>query len=236
MLENLGEGWVAEIAECRSLHDLKKAADRIGGRVGLTGTTYTIWLNNEQCPAYFTNYPDRWAEHYLTHDLAQVDPVIAASFVGGATLWSDLARTSPWRGGRSPLYEARDFGMYEGVAAGFQDIGCHGLFSAVVDGLALRLDARDLTLRKEAATALGAVIHERAKIILIQNLPRSDLTDRQRDFVLGLTVGWGVPALAGRRPLGSADFEAMFRSVMAVLGTRNPRLVFARAALIAEAS
>lgn len=235
MHRSLGDGWAGEIAECRSLNDLRKTAERIGQRIGLIYTTYTIWLNNEQCPSYFTNYPDRWAEHYLHHDLAQFDPVIPISFTGGSTLWSDLRQQCPWRGGRSPLYESQDFGLHEGVAVGFPDLGCHGLFSAVVDAVSLQPDRRDLTLRKETATTLGAVIHERAKIILIQNLPRSDLTSQQRDFILGLTIGWDVPALAGRRMSG-ADFETMFRSVMNVLGTRNPRLVFARAALIAETS
>lgn len=229
---NLPTGWVAEVAACKSFAQLKAKAVDLAALIGMSNVTYSMWLPGDRRSTYFTDYPHAWVEHYLDNNYADVDPVLRAGLLrpGHRSTWSDLLRLDLSEAERLPLNAARDFGLIEGALIGVGGHHSKGLFGCTVEGS--EAERRDLLAANEQAfAALAAVVHEKARALLLAAVPIDDLTATERDLLRFLGTGLPPDIVGNTLHMSDREFQDHISRILHKLGTDAVQLAVARVAL-----
>lgn len=193
----LPERVEAEIADAATLPEIERAASQFLNDIGFKQYTYHL----ERCEphggwlaAFFSNYDQRWldryiANGYLNHDLLHVSSRQSVL----PFCWLPRNKKVIPQASARVFSEAQDFGIRDGVSVPIHGPSSFALFTAVADGTPRE---REETIQhaREAVTALGLHVHERAAAIIQASgdLGATDaarLTERERECLRWVAAG-----------------------------------------------
>lgn len=170
----LPPGWVTRVAAAEDMETLRSVAAELAATIGFVGVTYSLHhmangliAERGEALAWFTHYPEDWIARYLGKNYAQIDPVVLAAGQGRPFRWDDIDDTTMTAEQRAMMADARRHGLCDGFCVPARTGDTLGLFNAIPAG---DENARRAALDAgtESLAALGLVVHERARHLLLR--------------------------------------------------------------------
>ncbi|WP_404383981.1 autoinducer binding domain-containing protein [Caenispirillum salinarum] len=236
----LPSGWVTRVAAAEDMESLSTVAGDLAARIGFGGVTYSFhnmtsaWSPERAAPlAFFTQYPEPWIARYTGSDYCRIDPVVRAAGQGRAFRWSDIADESLSGAQRAMMAEARTYGIHDGFCVPARTAGTLGLFNALADGSEDDRRAA-LTHGTESLTALGLVVHERARHLMLRagGAVLSDLDPEALRALELLAAGADTPEAAAVLNISEQAVDRLLVDLMRRLKLPRPSGLRARALML----
>lgn len=218
----LPSGWVTRVAAAEDMESLRAVAADLAAGIGFKGVTYSLHdmatahvAARGEPLAWFTHYPEEWVARYRANDYARDDPVVLAAGQGRPFRWSDIDDGTMTPAQRAILAEARTFGLHDGFCVPARTGDTLGLFNAVPAG---DEDARRAAMDHgtESLTALGLVVHERARHLLLRasGAALADLEPEALRALELIAAGANTPQAAEAMKVSEAAVDRLLEGLL----------------------